>query len=141
MTPPKARARIFTNDLTLAYEAADLLTRQTGELHHITLCEVDPLTDEHTVAVTNTRATVLAMQAGYSLDTFGLPAWAAQAVRLAQSFHDAEREGTPHGVSTVQTWTAQDFTREYHMAEFLPIEHAQEFGQLTSALTRLEKSA
>ena len=141
MTQPKARARIFTNDLTLAYEAADLLTRQTGELHHIVLGDINPLTEEHTVAVTNTRATVLAMQAGYSLDMFGLPAWAAEAVRLAQGFHDAEREGTPHGVSTVQTWTAQDFTREYHMAEFLPIEHAQEFGQLTSALTRLEKSA
>ncbi|WP_414657975.1 hypothetical protein ACINK0_15580 [Deinococcus sp. VB343] len=140
MTQPKARARIFTNDLALAYEAADLLTRQTGELHHIVLGDINPLTDEHTLAVTNTRATVLAMQAGYSLDTFGLPAWAAEAVRLAQSFHDAEREGTPHGVSTVQTWTAQDFTREYHMTEFLPIEHAQEFGQLTSALTRLEQA-
>lgn len=139
MPQPKARARIFTNDLTLAYEAADLLTRQTGELHHIVLGEVDPLAGEHTVAVTNTRATVLAMQAGYSLDTFGLPAWAAEAVRLAQSFHDAEREGTPHGVSTVQTWTAQDFTREYHMPEFLPAESAQAFGQLTSALTRLEQ--
>lgn len=93
------------------------------------------------MAVTNTRATVLAMQAGYSLDMFGLPAWAAEAVRLAQGFHDAEREGTPHGVSTVQTWTPEDFIHDYHMTEFLPIEHAQEFGQLTSALTRLEKSA
>lgn len=66
MTP--ARARIM-NDLTAAHRAAHDLTEQTGEPYTVILGEIDPETDEYTVAVCNPAATAQALAAGYGQDT------------------------------------------------------------------------
>jgi len=66
MTP--ARARIM-NDLTAAHRAARDLTEQTGEPHAVILGEIDPETDDYTVAVCNPAATAQALAAGYEQDT------------------------------------------------------------------------
>ena len=63
MTSP-ARARIM-HDLTDAHHAARALTEQTGQPHAVILGEIDPMTDDYTVAVCNPAATAQALAAGY----------------------------------------------------------------------------